>query len=139
MNKIETYKDLVAEERRLEELLQAQKELLTFDVNILKGHLHPVGATLGMLKKAVTPDRSNPLINSGIKKLINLFVKKVLLSRAGWVTKLTVPLILKNYTSHIVADRKQKWINKLFSWIGPKNHNGKAAPGTTVVENTEPY
>ena len=32
---------------------------------------------------------------------------------------------MKNFSSHIIADNKDKIVSKLFSWIGKKNENGK--------------
>jgi hypothetical protein len=76
----------------------------------------------------VTRDTSSLVLNTTVNSLIDAVVKKGLLSKTGWIPKLLIPLFLKNYTSHYIADHKDKWSQKLFAWIGPKNHNGKAAP-----------
>jgi hypothetical protein len=48
-------------------------------------------------------------------------VKNFILSRAGWLTRLVVPFFLKNYSSHFLAEQKDKWIEKLKNWLGHKN------------------
>jgi hypothetical protein len=32
-----------------------------------------------------------------------------------------VPFFLRNYSSHFIAEQKDKWIEKLKSWLGYKN------------------
>ncbi|HSU29563.1 MAG TPA: hypothetical protein VLJ68_14345 [Chitinophagaceae bacterium] len=134
-----TYQELEAEEKRLALLLDAQKELILSDVSLVRENLQPISNSVGMISKMFSRDKGNLFANMGAQKLIDVVVKKVILGRAGWITRLAVPLLLKNYTSHVIADRKKDWVQKLFSWIGPRNHNGKAAPSTTVSEDHEPY
>ena len=122
--RIHTYEDLVEERQRLETLLEAQKELIGYDFDEVKQKMLNAAVGVG---KIFTRDTGNLLLTSGSNKLIDLVVKKLLLSRAGRLTRLVVPFLLKNYSSHYIADHKEQWINKLFSWIGRKNQNGKAA------------
>ena len=136
MNKvIRTYDDLLREEKHLEELLQAQKELLIYDFNQLKEELRPATTALTFFSRIVTRDKNNLLVNGGVNEIIDLVVRKLLLSRAGWLTKLSVPFFIKNYSSHFIADHKDQLVEKLFSWISHKNGNGKAAPETHDKEN----
>jgi hypothetical protein len=61
----------------------------------------------------------------GANTLIDVFVKKMILGRAGWVVKTVVPFLLKNYSSHVISDNNKSIFRKIFSWIGKKNANGK--------------
>jgi len=116
--------------------IQKQEESL-FLVNMEP--VEPVGHTISVMGKMFSRDKNNPILNLGVQKMIDIFVRKVLLARAGWITKLTVPLLLKNYSSHLIADHKKSWVQKLFSWIGPGHANGKTAPEPPVPESNEPY
>ena len=136
MNKaIRSYDDLLREEKQMEELLQAQKELLIYDLHQLKEELKPATTALTFFSRIVTRDKHNLLVNGGVNKIVDLVFRKLLLARAGWLTKLTVPFLIKNYSSHFIADHKDQFIERLFSWISHKNGNGKAAPEPQPKEN----
>lgn len=116
--RIRTYEDLVKQREQLEILLEAQKELIKYDFQEVK---YESRAALQSAGKAFTRNTSNMLLNTGANKLIDTVVKNVLLSRAGWVMRLVVPFLLKNVSSHYIADHKSQWARKLFSWLGNKN------------------
>jgi hypothetical protein len=136
MNKrIQTYQDLLEEKQQMEVLLHAQKELVLADLREVKEELKPARDVLAFIGKATTRDRSNVLLSVGSDKLIDWAVKKLLLAKAGWITRLVVPYLLKNYSSHIVSDNKDKIFKKVFSWLGIKKHmNGRA---TTTEKSAE--
>lgn len=125
--RITTYEDLLQEKERLKALLQAQKELVRHDIEEIKEQLAPVKSAISLVSKFATRDKSNLLLTTATEGIIDLVVKKLILSRAGWITKLVVPFLMKNFSSHVVADNKDKWISQLFSWIGKKNANGSSA------------
>lgn len=125
--KIRTYNDLLREESRMQELVQAQKELVLYDLGGLQDSLQPATNALGFLGKITTRDNHNLLITAGMNRIIDIVIKRVVLARAGWLTRLTLPFLLKNYSSHYIAGHKDKWLQKLLSLI-QKNGNGQAAP-----------
>jgi hypothetical protein len=129
MTKIQTYEDLIKEKQQLEVLLQAQKELIRYDVSQLRQQFQPAVDTVSFLGKFIHKDKSNAIITGGANRVIDLVLKKLILARSGWLTRLIVPFLVKNYSSHLIHEKKEGLVNKLFSWIGPKNANGKAAPG----------
>ena len=116
-----TYKELLQEKQQLEVLLEAQKQVIRCDVEEIKLKLQPVKETLEFVKKITTKDRSNLLLDLGSDIAINALVKNFILSKAGWFTRLVVPFFLKNYSSHFIAEQKDKWFEKLKSWLGHKN------------------
>jgi hypothetical protein len=122
---IRTYDDLLEEKARLKLLLSAQKELVRQDINELKQELAPVKSAISMVCKIATRDNRNWLLSTAADTIIDMVVKKMVLSKAGWITKLIVPFFMKNFSSHVIADNKDKIVSKLFSWIGKKNANGK--------------
>ena len=108
-----------------EELLKAQKELVQLDILQLKAQLRPAQAGLQIFSKITTADKHNPLLTQGANTAIDFVLKKVILARAGWITKLLVPLAVKNYSSHFIADHKQDIVQKIFSLFSG-NKNGRA-------------
>jgi hypothetical protein len=122
MNKqIRTYEDLLNEKQRLEVLVQAQKQLIYYDIQEIKEKLAPVTNTLEVIKKFVTKDKTNLLLTIGSDLAINTLVKNFILSRAGWLTRTIIPYFLKNYSSHFVAEQRDKWFDKLKNWLGHRN------------------
>jgi hypothetical protein len=60
-------------------------------------------------------------LNIGSDLVINSLVKKFILARAGWFMRTVLPYFLKNYSSHFLAEQKEKWFDKLAAWISHKN------------------
>lgn len=133
---IKSYEDIEREEQLLEELLQSQKELVQLDILVLKQQLKPATMALQFFNKITTVDKSNPLLNEGANTAIDFILKKIVLARAGWITKMLVPLVVKNYSSHFIADHKQDFVQKIFSLFSG-NKNGKAKTASTMpgIEN----
>ena len=122
MNKqIKTYEDLLNEKQRLKVLVRVQKQVIQYDIQEIKEKLIPVTNTLEVIKKFVTKDTTNLLLTIGSDLAINTIVKQFILSRAGWLTRTIIPYFLKNYSSHFVAEQKDKWLDKLKNWLGHKN------------------
>jgi hypothetical protein len=131
MNKrIQTYDGLVKEKQQLEALLQAQKELVLYDLKELKQDLEPAVKAVSFLGKIVTMKKDNVLLTIGVNQVIDVVFKKIILSGSGWLTRVAIPFFLKNYSSHYIAEHKDQIMEKFFSWFGHKNHNGQAAADT---------
>src|SRR5215467_14286725 len=111
--KIRSYDDLLKEKQRLELLLQAQKEVIYYDIQEIKEELQPVKKVLEFIKKITTKDKTNLLLSLGSDIAINAIVKRFLLQKAGWVARNVVPFFMKNYSSHFLSEQKEKWIEKL--------------------------
>jgi hypothetical protein len=118
-----SYQDLLKEKQQLEVLLEAQKEVIRYDVEEIKLKLRPVKEALEFVKKITTKDKTNLLLDLGSDIAINTLVKNFILSRAGWLTRIVVPFFLKNFSSHFLAEQKDKWLEKLKNWLGNKNGN----------------
>jgi hypothetical protein len=122
MNKsVHSYEDLLSEKKRLELLLQTQKMIIHQDVQELKAQLQPVRDVLHFVKKLTTRDKSSLLLTIGSDIVINSVVRRFILSRAGWFMRTIIPYFLKNYSSHVLAEQTEKWVDKLRSWLGHKN------------------
>ncbi len=129
MNKnIRTYEDLLREKEKLEGLYKAQKDLLQLDMKQLRVELQPALKTARLMGKLFSRDKDRSLVGVGAERLVDFLFQSLVLRKAGWITKLVVPLLAKNVTSHVIAEGKQNWLQKLRRWTGKKNYNGQTAP-----------
>ncbi|HMU46044.1 MAG TPA: hypothetical protein PKC72_06730 [Chitinophagaceae bacterium] len=119
---IQTYNDLLKYEQTLDELLDAQKELLKADFEELSTAIKPTISTLNLFGKIVMPVRENPLLNFGTNRVLDFALRTLMPKRSGWLAKLFIPYFLRNYLSHFVADQKENIKEKLFSSFS--HHNG---------------
>jgi len=120
-NPIQTYDDLLKRKKQLEDLLQAQGELIKIDIEEIKIGLAPLHNAVTTLANFFTQDKKAGLLGFGANRLVDLLVRKVILSRSGWITKLIVPFFIKNFSSHFIAGNQEKWINNIKQWF---SHNG---------------
>lgn len=124
--KINTYEDLLQEEQRLLLQLKAQKQLLRQDMAGIQEELRPVSAVFSLINKTLTRDAGSWLMNSVAGKTIDVVFKKIL-GRAGLLTKVVVPFLLKNYTSHFIADHKDEITGGIFNWVKKRfSANGRS-------------
>ena len=127
MSKIRTYKDLVDEEQRLQQVLKGQEILIREDLVSMKENLEPIKKVYDRVHKIFTRDNRVPVFNIGLELGIDVLLRRFLLARAGWFAKTFVPYVVKNYASHIISEEKRKVIIKkieeLFNRIRPKKSN----------------
>jgi hypothetical protein len=135
--KIRSYEDLEKEEQLLEELLRTQKQLIQLDIQVLRNQLKPAGMALQFFNKITTVDKSNLLLNEGANKVIDLVMNKFVLARSGWITKFLIPIFLKNYSSHLIADNKANLVEKVFSLFGRKNARLTDGQGRTTTTSSK--
>jgi hypothetical protein len=109
MNKkrIRTYEDLVEEQQRLISVLKIQEQTVRVDIAGVKQGLQPFGKALQVVNKLATRDNTAPVMNFGLEMGIDLLIRKLLLARAGWFTKIVIPFLVKNYSSHIIGEDKR--------------------------------
>ena len=94
---IRTYEDLMEEKERLNQLLAAQRELIRQDFNEIKEELAPVRSAISMVGKFATRDNRNFLLTTAADTAIELVIRRMLLAKAGWFTKIIVPFFMKNF------------------------------------------
>lgn len=125
MSKIRSYKDLLQEEQRLQQVLKSQEILIREDLLSLKENLEPVKKIYDKVHKVFTRDNRVPVFNIGLELGIDVLLRRFVLARAGWFAKTFVPYVVKNYASHIIGEEKRKAIIKkveeLFNKIRPKS------------------
>ncbi len=112
--RIKTYEDLLQEEKRLQAEVDSYKIVIKEDITALKESLNPVKRTIATVKNIFTMENNGPLINFGLNFGMDVLVRKVLLARAGWITKFVVPFVAKNFASHIIGDEDKSRLVKSF-------------------------
>lgn len=134
MSKIRTYKDLLEEEQRLQQVLKTQEGLISQDILSLKENLEPVKKVYDQAHKLFTRDNRVPIFNMGLEMGIDILLRRYLLRKAGWFVKTFVPYIVKNYSSHIIGEEKRKAIIKkieeLFNKLRHKKEKQNEAPAS---------
>ena len=134
--RIDSYEDLLKEQARLQALLQAQKELVRADIDQIRAEfITPVRSAISYVGKFATKEKGNWMLTTAADTIIDIVFKRMVLAKAGWVTKLVVPFFMKNFSSHVIADNKDKIVNKLFAWFGKKQENGKMPDSKVEKEN----
>ena len=110
---IKTYNDLVQEKERLRLQLVEKKQKMGENWGVLKDELSPVNNAFGVIGKMTKGDTSNPLVTMGLRLASETLLKNLLFARAGWLTKLAVPLLVKNFSSHLVVDKGRSLVQKI--------------------------
>ena len=125
MNKrtIKTYEALEEEKHRLMAILRTQEDLIKDDLAGVREGLRPFGNAVNVINKMATRDNTAPVMNFGLEMGVDLLVRKVLLKRAGWIAKIVVPFLVKNYSSHLIGEEKRealmKKVKSIFRKIRP--------------------
>jgi len=124
---METYKDLLAEKAKLESALAFKKALIRQDVEGLKDQFIPVSHAFTTIVQFFAPDKKNPLVSAGVNFAGDVLLKKFILARTGWLTKLIVPYFVKNYSTHVINKNLNKngtnFLHKLGDRLKGENKN----------------
>lgn len=110
---IKTYDDLTAERARLEASLVLKKQRVVSDWEAVKIELEPVSNAFGVIGKMSHSSATSPLLKMGLKFASDVLLKNFVLAKAGWITRLAVPFVMKNYSSHLITDNSQGILSKL--------------------------
>ena len=102
MNKINNYDDLILERKRLESDLAHYKLIITGELDEIKHKIEPITDVVSFFTPAKNPPANNKLLQAGANLGIELLVRQKFLSKAGWLTKLVLPFILKKISSKAI-------------------------------------
>jgi len=124
MGRIKTYEDLLEEEQRLRQQLKIYEVQIRQDLIGMKENIEPARKVYNTISKVFTRDNRVPIFNIGLEMGIDLMLRRFILRKAGWFTKIVVPYFLKNYASHIIGEEKRKALmtkmQELFAKLRPK-------------------
>jgi hypothetical protein len=98
-----TYNDLLIEKRRLKVLQHDQLIAVKREYRELREELEPVKKVISFIRRLTTRE-NNSLVQAGVNVATDLVFKNFILSKAGWISKLVVPYLIKNYSSHLTKD-----------------------------------
>lgn len=128
MSSIRTYEDLEAEEKRLQALLYSHRENIKDSFTTFKHSLNPFAQAANTARKLFSRDKSNPLMLAGVGLGVDVLLRRFLLAKAGWFTKIVVPFFIKNYSTHFIKDyRKNKFFQKIGSFFKQSKNEVKDA------------
>jgi hypothetical protein len=102
MSKINNYDDLILERKRLESDLAHYKSIITGELDEIKHRIEPITDVVSFFSPSKNPPANNQLLQAGANLGIELLVRQKLLSKAGWLTKLVLPFILKKVSSRAI-------------------------------------
>ncbi len=142
MSNIRTYEDLLQEEQRLRQELKIHEALIRQDLIGMKENIEPVTKAYNTINKIFTRDNRVPFFNIGLEMGIDLVLRRFILAKAGWLTKIVIPYFVKNYSSHIIGEEKRKAlfkkIQELFARLRPKPEEPmQAATEARAYENKD--
>jgi hypothetical protein len=102
MNKINNFDDLILERKRLESDLAHYKSVITTELDEIKHKVEPITDVVSFFTPTKNPPANNQLLQAGANLGIELLVRQKLLSKAGWLTKLVLPFVLKKISSRAI-------------------------------------
>lgn len=104
---IQTYEDLLKEQQRLLGIIRTQEELIRKDIAGVREGLKPFEKVAAQINRLATRNNTAPLMNFGLEFGVDLLLRKFILAKAGWFSKIVIPFLVKNYSSHIIGEEKR--------------------------------
>jgi len=102
MSRINNYDELVLERRRLEADLIHYKSIISSEIDQIKHKVEPITDVVSFFSPSKNGPQNNKLWQAGANLGIELLVRQNFLSKAGWLTKLVVPFLLKKFSSKAI-------------------------------------
>jgi len=122
MNKITTYEELIRERERLELQLQVHKSAVKGHIEDIKRKLNPVRNVIHFFSNFTAPVAANSLVGTGVGLSAELLIRKLFFSKTGWIAKMVMPILLKNFSANMIQKNKNVLIQKVKSFL---HMNGK--------------
>lgn len=122
---IQNYAALMAEKERLQNLLKAQKQGIANEIKSIKIELHPATLALKGIGLFTRQNKTLGLINGPLNKGVDFLLKKVILKKSGWITRLVVPFLVKNLVSNLAAKKIEKEIPSVRQILNPQGKKVK--------------
>jgi hypothetical protein len=132
---MKTYNELLAEKARLESILASHRILIRQDIEGLKDQFVPVSHAFTTIVKFFAADKKNPLVSAGVNFAGDVLLKKFILAKTGWLTKLVVPYIVKNYSSHLINKKLDNSGPNFLHKLGDRLKSDTRRPGKIIVHS----
>jgi len=108
MNRISNYDELVVARKMSESIIADRKRIIHERVEDLKEKIAPLLLILPILNIFKKKEAHNgSLLKVGTSLAIDLLVGQKLLRKAGWITRLLVPTLLKTVSSRVIESVKK--------------------------------
>lgn len=108
---IQTYDDLLLEEKRLRYQLKIQQEEIRVKVEHVKERLQPATRLLSALGKFTHPNKGS-LLNTGVNLALDLLLKRSVFKKAGWLTSIAAGFLVRNVAKGVVNGKANGLFNK---------------------------
>jgi len=107
MTRLNNYEELIAERKRVESNIVEQRLILKAGLQEAKEKLEPFMYLLPILNIFKKKEPNHSVLNAATSVGIDLFVGQKL-AKAGWVTRLLVPMVLKGISSLVMKTKRVK-------------------------------
>ena len=116
IKRVKSMNDFHAERRRLKAAIAEKESLMKADVDALKEKLQPVNIAINYAAK-FTSSKDKNFLNTGLETALTYVLRNVVLARAGWITKIIVPIIARNYASNKLTENKADIVHTVRDWL----------------------
>lgn len=106
MNRINNYDELVAARRMTETIIADRKRIIHELIEDVKEKIEPVVNIVNLFKNK--GPQHNSLLKVGASLAIDLLIGQKLLSKAGWLTRLLIPPLLKSVSSRVIGNGQKE-------------------------------
>ena len=108
MNRINNYDELVAARIMTQTIIADRKRIIHERMEDFREKISPLFLVLPMLNIFKKNEAGNhSLLKTGASLAIDLLVGQKLLRRAGWITRLLIPTLLKTVSSRVIEHVKK--------------------------------
>lgn len=112
---IRSYNDLLQEEARLRNELNVRQEAVQAHIQELKQKIAPAASFLSAVGNITKPGKSS-LISAGLGIAADLLLRKSLLRKAGWLTKLAGSFLVRK----VVVNKLSPLVSNLLGQLANK-------------------
>ena len=103
MSRINNYEDLVVAQKKAEERIATQKQIIRENIAEVQERLKPFLYLLPVLNVFKREEKGSPLLKGAASLGIDLLVGQNLLAKSGWLARLVVPMLLKAFSSKAIS------------------------------------
>ncbi len=124
MKKIETYRQLEEEKQFTKRKIAQLEFLIEEDVAQIKASLHPWTNAGHAVRNMVSSDKDG-IMGESIGLTVDTLIKKLLLRKSGWITKLVVSFLVKNFAKNLVSKNAENILGWIVEKMRPSNNHSK--------------
>jgi hypothetical protein len=105
---IKNIDDLHLEKQRLKANIKIHKENIGLNVDAIKDEINPFTGISKVTKNIFSLSASKPVLSFGVSTLADFLLKKTFLKRAGILSRIFLPIIVKTVSEIIVPQENKK-------------------------------